>query len=364
MKRTVPPDKKEPTMRTENKRFPHPRLVPALCCCLLLLAGCEQEATKHEEARSAPLPPITVQVMTASVGVTEFQNEVVGTLEAVQKATISAKVTGTIALLPVVVGDTVKSGALLAKLNVAEISARLSQAETALAQAKRNLDREQRLLAKNASTRETVNTQEDAYQLARAALSEARAMLGYATIRAPFAGRVSAKLANAGDLATAGAPLLVLEDTTTLQVVAAVPEAEIHAIHPGDTLRVRVPAVGLGTTATVAEIAPTADAVSRTATIKLNLATDPALRPGQFVRVLLPGQGSKTLLVPESALSLFGQMERLFVVDTNTARLRLVRSGQHRAGKVEILTGLNQGEQVVVRAEGVLVDGQPVKVAP
>ncbi len=247
----------------------------------------------------------------------------------------------------------------------AEISARLSQAETGVAQAKRNLEREERLFAKNASTGETVNAQQDALKLAQASLREARTMLGYITIRAPFSGRVSAKPANAGDLATAGTPLLVLENTDALQAVAAVPEAQFQGVKPGASLPVRIPAANLDTTGRVAEIAPTADAASRTALIKLDLAPNPALRPGQFVRVIFPGATTKTLMVPTQALSLFGQMERVFVVADNQAHLRLVRSGMQRDGQVEILSGLNPGEQVVVAGgASQLVDGQPVRVTP
>jgi RND family efflux transporter MFP subunit len=353
----------ENTMNIEKKQFPYPRLLSALVCGLLFLGGCQQEA-KHQASSPPPLPLVDVQVLTVAESETVSQNEVVGTLEAVQRATIAAKVTGTIAEMPVTLGAMVKQGDLLVKVNAAEISARLSQAETGVAQAKRNLDREQRLFAKNASTSETVNAQQDALKLAQAALSEARTMLGYITIRAPFSGRVSAKPANAGDLATAGSPLLMLENTDTLQAVAAVPEAQFQGIKPGDSLPVRVPAAKIDTIGLVAEIAPTADAASRTALVKMDLAPNPALRPGQFVRVIFPGATTKSLMVPTTALSLFGQMERVFVVADNQAHLRLVRSGMQRDGKIEIVSGLSPGEQVVVRGEGQLVDGQPVRVTP
>ena len=345
----------------------HHWLAAVVLASLLILAGCERQQGGHGEARPAspPLSTIEVQVASATVRQSTSHNEVVGTLEAVQRATIAAKVSGTIAEMPVTLGATVKEGDLLAKLNAAEISARLSQAETAVAQAKRNLEREQRLFEKSASTRETVRAQEDALRLAQASQNEAKTMLGYATIRAPFSGRVSSKPGNAGDLATPGTPLLVIENTDTLQAVAAVPEAQLQKIAPGDTLMVRVPAAGdLETKGTVAEIAPTADVTSRSVTVKLNLKSDPSLRPGQFVRVILPGQISRTFMVPESAISRFGQMERIFVVDQGKAHLRLVRSGRQQEGQVEILSGLNPGETVVVKAAGQLVDGQPVRVAP
>ncbi len=103
-------------MNNERKRFPYPRILPALCCGLLLLGGCRHEA-KHEATQPPPLPTIDVQVMTAAESETMSQNEVVGTLEAVQRATIAAKVTGTIAEMPVTLGAMVKQGELLVKVN-------------------------------------------------------------------------------------------------------------------------------------------------------------------------------------------------------------------------------------------------------
>jgi hypothetical protein len=113
----------------------------------------------------------------------------------------------------------------------------------------------------------------------------------------------------------------------------------------------------------VSEISPTADPASRTAMIKIRIKGDKALRSGQYARVALPDTaGVNTLLVPEAALSRFGQMERLFVTKNGTAHLRLVRSGEHSDGQVEILAGLNTGEQVVIQGGARLVDGQPVRI--
>ncbi|MDP2755333.1 MAG: efflux RND transporter periplasmic adaptor subunit [Nitrospirota bacterium] len=291
------------------------------------------------------------------------QNEVAGAVESVQRATLAAKIPGPIEEMPVSLGLVVKKGALLARISAGEITARLSQAETQLGQAQRNFEREKRLLEKDASTRETVKSLEDAYRLAEGGLREARAMRDYTRITAPFAGIISQKMANAGDLATPGMPLLVLENTEQLQVVAAAPEVPALKIKKGDTLFVTIPAAEFSQSGTVTEISPAADTASRTALLKIRINGNPALRPGQYARVSLPGgAGVNTFLVPEAALLRFGQMERIFVTENGTAHLRLVRSGEHRDGQVEILAGLNGGEQVVVQGSEQLVDGQPVRI--
>jgi len=328
---------------------------------LITAAGCKESA--HQGAAKPPLPVAEVRVITVAGQASLRQNEVPGVVESVRKATIAARITGTITEMPVALGSVVKKGALLIRINAEETTARLSQAEAQLAQAQRNHAREKRLLEKDASTRETVKSLEEAFRVAEAGVREARAMRGYTLITAPFAGIISQKMANAGELATPGTPLLVLENTERLQVVAAAPEGLALKIKKGDPLAVTVPAAGFSQTGTVAEIAPAADPASRTALVKIRLSGAAALQPGQYARVRLPGAAGLTaFLVPETALSSFGQMERLFVADNGTARLRLVRSGEHREGQVEILAGLNAGEQVVIQGGERLVEGQAVRI--
>lgn len=331
---------------------------------LLGAAGCKDSG--HNKVARQPLPTVEVGTISVSGQTAQRQNEVAGTIEAVQKATIATKITGVIEELPVTLGSVVKKGALLAKINAGEISARLAQAETQLSQAQRNFEREKRLLAQDASTRETVKSLEEACRIAEAGMREARSLRDYTIITAPFAGVISQKMVNAGDLATSGMPLFTLENTERLQIVAAIPEATALKIRKGNSLPIFIPAAAFSQSGTVTEIGPTADIASRTALVKITIdGGNTALRPGQYARVTLPGSDSiNTFLVPETALFRFGQMERLYVVQNGTAHLRLVRSGEHRNGQVEILTGLNGGEQVVAQGGEGLVEGQPVRIVP
>jgi RND family efflux transporter MFP subunit len=328
----------------------------------LVVAGCKQETPKEVAERASQLSVASVQVVTAHVQPEGRQNEVAGTVEAVRSATISPKVGGTIEDMPVVLGSVVKKGDLLVKIDAGEIRARLSQAEARLEQAKRNYEREKRLLEKQASTRETVNSMADALKVATAATREARTMLDYTVIRAPFSGVIARKMMQVGDMAMPGKPMLGLDDNRHLQAVAAVPEALALQIRRGDQLSIQVPAAGFSGSGKVSELAPAADAQSRTTMVKLAIDGAVGVQPGQYVRVMLPTAPLDTLRVPETAVLRFGQMERLFVVANGKAELRLVRTGEHRNGKIEILAGLEDGEQVVIRGNDQLADGQPVKV--
>ncbi|MFZ5761795.1 MAG: efflux RND transporter periplasmic adaptor subunit [Thermodesulfobacteriota bacterium] len=331
---------------------------------LFLMAGSGCKRHSPESAVEAR-PPARVRVLAVAEQAAGRQQEVSGTVEAVQHATIAAKVSGVIEEVPVALGAEVKKGALLVRIGAGEIAARVMQAEARLGQAKRNMERERRLMAKDASTPETVRLMEEAYRVAEADAREARTMHGYTAITAPFGGKISQKMVHAGDLATPGQPLLVLEGSGGLQVVAAVPEALMPQIKMGETLPVAIPAAGFDGKGTVAEIAAASDVATRTALVKLSVSGGADLRPGQYARVGLPGAATvNTLLVPAAAVATFGQMERLYVVQNNVAQLRLVRTGERHGDQVEILAGLTPGEKVVVQGQEHLLDGQAVRVVP
>ncbi len=334
-------------------------VVLLLGLALLPLSGCD-DRKKEGQGQTARLESRKVGVATAVEKTAARQVEIMGSLEAVEQAEVAAKVSGNIVSLPVVLGSRVEKGDLLAEINAGEISARMRQAKAQLEQARRNLERERKLLQKNAATPEAVKSLEDTLRIATAAYEETGTMLEYTRILAPFSGLVTAKMANVGDLATPGKPLLQLENEARLQVIASIPESMVLKIARGDRLSIYVPPADLQLVGTVAEVAPTADHLSRTAPIKIDIPADARLRSGQFARVSMSAGTAQTITVPAEALMSFGQMERLFVVVDGLARLRLVRSGAGTDGEVEILSGLQAGEKVVVQGNRQLVDGQPV----
>jgi len=325
----------------------------------ILLAGCRGEAENGKPA-IAQLPTVSVTVGKATEKTAAHQVELMGSLQATEQAEIAAKVSGSIVALPVVLGSRVEEGDLLAEINAGEINARQRQARAQLEQARRNLDREKGLLKKNAATPENVRALEDALRIATAAWEEAGTMAGYTRIVAPFSGVVTGKTASVGDLATPGKPLLQIENESRLQVITNIPESMINSVKPGDALQVYVPAADIRIAGTVAEVAPSADRLSRTAPVKIDVPADPKLRSGQFARVTFAAGSAATITVPESALTAYGQMELVFVVTDGHARLRLVRSGARADGEVEILSGLKAGETVVTGGSHQLTDGQPV----
>lgn len=329
-----------------------------------LLFFCTLSSAAGISAAEKATAPVSVTTAIASEQEIPALVEVAGTVQAAERAAIAAKITGVITRMPVLLGSTVKAGDLLVALSADEIAARVTQAEAQLAQAKRNLDREQNLLQKNAATAETVKSMTDLHAVAQAAYREAKTMLGYATITAPFDAVVTRKNVSSGDLATPGAVLLQLENNRRLQVTTAVPESLALQLRVGDTLTVKIPVADLALQGTLSEIAPAADPTSRTTQVILDLPLDPNLRSGQFARILLPSRQNKTLLIPASAVVPLGQMDRVFVVREGRAQLRLVRTGMNANGMTEILAGLNPGETVVTTNNRLLTNGQALQVTP
>lgn len=323
--------------------------------------GCNREDLKTDHSQRY-LNPIEVTVDQVVKRRADNQLEVVGTVEAVKSAEISSKITGNIIALQVDLGSKVTKGQLLIELSAGEISARVQQAKAQLEQELRNLRREESLLKKNATTPKTVKSLQDSTRIAEAAYQETQTMLANAKITAPFTGIVTRKLGNVGDLATPGKPLLYIEEQDNLQIVTDIPEAMILRIKQDEQLPVYVPSAGLSLVGIVSEISPIADPSSRSAPVKLRIGPDPRLRSGQFARVTLPREQAETLFVPNAAVVPFGQIERVFVLNDDKAVLRLVRTGTRDETNTEILSGLEEGETVIVSHNLNLLDGQTVVV--
>jgi len=181
---------------------------------------------------------------------------------------------------------------------------------------------------------------------------------------APFDGVITRKSADVGDLATPGRPLVEIEDPTRLRFEADVPESLVDEVTAGARMPVRITSRPEPLEGIVAEIAPVSDPLSRTHPIKLDLPPVPGLRAGQFGRVAVPTGQASVPHVPAGAVFRRGQMECAIAVAEGRAHLRLVRTGKPLGADVEIVSGLEPGELVVVDAPSRLRDGQAVEVVP
>jgi RND family efflux transporter MFP subunit len=322
---------------------------------MVLLSACG----KRQPSSSETLSALTVRTQKIETKPHIAAEEVVGTVRPKLHSVIEAKVSGRIEKMLVTPGQEVRAGELLAQLDAREVQARLDQALAVRQQTESELKRHETLRAKQVITPAEFEAVQSRYQVAVAAAAEAETMLSYAKIVAPFDGLVTRKLADVGDLATPGKPLIELEDPQVLQFEAAVPEAIVGKVALGAKLSVRI--MSKEREAVVSEIAPSGDPGSRTFLVKLDLPSAAELRAGQFGRVEIPVSETNVLRAPATAVIQRGQMELVFVVTDGHARLRLVKTGKRFGNEIELLSGVSAGEEVVTESAPSLVDGQAVK---
>ena len=341
-----------------SMKKPFALVFPVFC----LLAACDGDG---RGSGSVPnLPSVVVKTQAAVSRPHVGTEEVVGTVRSKLRAAVEPKVSGRVLVYAAVPGQMVKAGDLLATLDAREIQAKVDQAKAVLDQARRDFARQEKLIATNATTRQEFDAAQARVEVGEAAVSEAETMMSYARVTAPFDGVVTRKLADVGDLAMPGKPLLEIEAPTDLRFEADLPEALLASVKLGAKMNVNVSSVNKPLEAVVSEIAPVADPVSRTFQVKLDLPDADGLRTGQFGRVSVPVTEVMLLLVPKTAVIKRGQMEFVFVVSEGKAALRLVKTGKSINGQVEILSGLEEGEQVVISDPAALADSQPVTLQP
>jgi RND family efflux transporter MFP subunit len=243
-------------------------------------------------------------------------------------------------------------------------------AEANLQQAASHHRRVQDLQGRGSATAKNLEDATAAFQVARAAVDQAAAQLaaaevtlGQAEIRAPFAGSVTARHVEPGDMATPGTPLFQIEDLSRVKVAVAVRESEVTGLAPGGAADVRVEALGESRQARIERVDPSGDPASRTYTVELVL-DNPGerLKPAMFARATFERGRREVLAVPVSALVERGQLRGLFVVgDDSRARLRWIRPGRTADGGMEILAGLSAGERFLLAPPPELTDGARVE---
>ena len=346
----------------------------------LVLAACGDDAPETEAPENSA--PVAVEVATATLETVPSMTRASGSVEPLRRVMPGTKILGRVAAVPVREGDRVTRGQLLAKLESRDLHAAVAQAEAALAMARAQLDNarahDQRMRDLHGRGSVTDKALEDAttgFRVAEAALAQAeanldaaRVQLGYAEVKSPLDGWLVAKRVEAGDMTSPGAPMFTVEDLSKVKVEVSVPEAEVAGLAEGGDAEIEV--AGRKIAATIDRVVPAGDPASRTFSVQLLLDNaDGTLKSGMFARVSFPRDERSALLVPAEAIVRRGQLEGLFVVSGSSATLRWIKTG--RAGdapagmsRVEVLSGLDDGERYVVSPPPGLIDGAAIEVTP
>ncbi len=298
-------------------------------------------------------------IVVAPVTATAFSQSP-GTIVATRTARIASRLSGYVHSLDVDVGDRVKAGQLLLTIDNRDVEAQVAQARAVYDDATFNYQRYTNLYKQQAVSRQEYEAVKRNYATAKAGLAQAEAQRAYAEVRAPFAGAITARFVEAGDLATPGKPLLVLQAPEHLEVHSQVPNQAYAALATGNT--VYVASAGTRLAATVVQLSPAADPTTETHLLKATLAAGSEFAPGEYVSVLVPVGTNRVLFVPDTAIVTRTGLSEVFVVDSShRAHLRMVRLGAHRGTRTEILSGLEAGERIVTQPGSAVTNGALIR---
>lgn len=289
-----------------------------------------------------------------------------GALASARQTIVAPRIMARIDEVRVRAGDPVVAGDVLVVLDSRDLQARVAQAREALQAANARLElaqsektRYEQLFERGVTTRQRLDQVLADLRTAQAEVArleqsrrEAETALSYTEIRAPTAGLVVDRLAEPGDTASPGSPLLRIYDPSALRVEVPVRESLAVALRVGDTLGVEIPAPSEKLDGRIEEIVPFAEPGARTLLVKVALPQDPRLYAGLFARVAVPAGTRTRLLVHEVAIERVGQLDFVMVIDdTDQLERRLVTLGEYREnGKIEVLSGLAAGERVIYQS--------------
>jgi len=328
------------------------RLVFMSAAGIIAAAGAACGRTPEASSRSAALDsasPIAVQ--TAEVRATSESGgfEIPAGIESSRRAVLSSRLAASVVELNHHEGDSVAAGTVLVRLEDAGLAAALSAAQASDQAATRDLTRAEALLARGAATRNEVENAGTALARARSAAVAAREALSYATIRAPFAGRIAKKIASVGDTVNRGQPVLELEGAGGLEAVASIQGSVYERLRTGQKIDVRVDGVADKLVATIRTLAPSADPSTHRFILRADLRPADGLRAGLFARISVPLPGTeRRLLVPEKAVLRRGGLTGVYVVEGGRAWLRWFAPGESFGDSMEVRAGLEDKERVAL----------------
>ena len=392
---------------------------------VLAFAGTISCAGKQQPAVTTAPMVQGVKIETVAQQPLDQSYEAVGTVRAKTSSIVSSKVMGSIVAMRIREGDTVragqvlveidsreariqtqKSGAGLVEMNGAldEVDRSIKAAESSqtAAEANRRLAASTLIRYRKLRERQSISPQEfDEVQArqevadaeaeraerllqslvarrrmalaridqAKADVSGSQVYSSFTRIVAPISGVVVSRQADVGYMATPGTPLLTIESGRDYRLEAGVQESQINQIHLRDQVRVQIDALGQQELAgTVVEIVPAADPASRTYLVKIGIAlpggNQQIIRSGLYGKARFITGQTQAITIPRQALVERGQLISVFVVDqSGTARMRLVKTGKTYSDRVEVLSGLQEGEQIVVDGLAAVNDGSRVREA-
>ncbi len=312
------------------------------------------------QAVAAELPVLAVQAGQAA-RLASYDGQV----EALRQSVIAAQVPGAVLELNVRAGDTVRAGQVLLRIDAraaeqgaAASSAQVAAARAALDVAATELKRKRALAQKNYISQGALEQAESQYRAAQAQLNAqaaqagaARTQTGFHVVKAPFDGVVSQLTVERGDMAMPGRPLLTVYDPAALRVAAHVPASALQGGASG--AQVLLSGAASAITPARVQVLPTVDAASLTQQVRADLPLGTSAAPGQFARLQLAlpagdARRGQRLFIPAKAVVRRAEVTAVYVMGADQRpQLRQLRLGPMQGDQVEVLSGLDAGEQLI-----------------
>ncbi len=350
-----------------------------------LTIGCGEKIKPGEGDIERPLVKGVVIEETGLSDVPDFY-EATGTLQAKNTAIVSSRIMGEVKEVKAIPGQRVKTGDVLLAIDAPELHARAEAAQQALEVARRGIDiaEEQKGLMETTFERyrilqedkavsqqefDEIKAKKDVAVLeyekagrslkrAEAELKEAEAYKEHTVITSPLDGVIAEKKIDRGSMTAPGMPLFIIEEPV-YRIEVPVDEKMLPSINTGDSVSVSIDAIQLDTTGKIGEIVRQIDPFTRTFMVKIDLNERSRLLQGGFYAKAKFSRGRKTgVFIPREAIITRGDLIGVYVVsEDGIVTFRLLRTGKVSEGKIEVLSGLNPGEKIIVRGTERAIDG-------
>ena len=365
-----------------RRRLSKPILV-TLAVLLVIGSVIGLRATQAKKDEKKDDAKVVLQFTPADVAIVELREltstiQFSGSLSPVLQTTVKSRVSGDVMRVLVREGETVAQGQLLAQIETADLQARLDSQAGALEEAKaklsiaeKNRENNQQLLRQKFISQNAYDTTHSTYEASAAMMRSAEAQLRIArkamedaAVRAPFAGIVAKKMANAGEKVGIDSPLFALVDLSRMEIEAPAPASEIPSVKPGQPATFRVDGYGERVVeGRVERITPTTDPGSRSITLYISVANrDGALKGGMFAKgQIVLDKTIATAVVPASAVRDEAGQSYVFTLEDGKIGKRAVKVGitEGQQGMVQIKSGLETGLTVVSARVTGLKPGDP-----
>jgi membrane fusion protein (multidrug efflux system) len=329
---------------------------------ILVVSACNNPSANHPPPTQRPIPVTVASVQYDTLIATHTS---IGTLIAAHRVQVYNQEQGKIIQLSHHEGDHVEKGAVLVRLDEAVVRAELIMAMAKRRQAELDVVRIQKLFTREAASEDEVAQKQTALELARAEENLQQILLNQMTISAPFAGVISERLKDPGDVVPANTHILSLIDPSDLIVNTHVSELLLAELKKNDTVKLRIDALGEKSyKGRIRRIHPVIETDTRQGVIEVALDPVPqGALPGQLVRLTFHVTKTRGLVIPFASVHYDAKGAYVYRIDDHDIARRIsVNTGLQLGDKLEILEGLTEGEQVVLSGLLNMKEGEKVNI--